>query len=143
MLAGHPASLAGSLADGFTQLGDRLGGKEGRQGFQAAGHVLVDAAAVLHHAVVTHRGAQHGVPGPVLQQQIIPLDVYHSRNVLVPVAANLMRICGRMHCQCSAYTGQLTSPAQQDRHVLAAISLAVNGIAGRQAGRCLRVWVQW
>ena len=90
LLTGHSASLAGRLADGFTQVGDGLGMEEGGQGFQAARHVLVDAAAVLHHAVVSHRGAQHGVPRPVLQQQIIPLDVDHTRNMLVPVAARLV-----------------------------------------------------
>lgn len=86
LLTGHAAPL-GSLADGVTQLGDRLGGEEGRQGFQAARHVLVDAAAVLHHAVVTYAGTQHGVPGPVLQQQVIPPDVNHSWNMLVPATA--------------------------------------------------------
>lgn len=60
--------MLGSLADGVTQLGDRLGGEEGRQGVQAARHMLEDAAAVLHHAVVAHAGAQHGVPGPMFQQ---------------------------------------------------------------------------
>lgn len=90
LLTRHSASLAGCLTDGFTQLGDRLGMEEGGQGFQAARHVLVDAAAVLHHAVVPHGGAQHGVPGAVLQQQVIPLDVDHTRNMLVPVAARLV-----------------------------------------------------
>lgn len=86
LLTRCPAPLR-NLADAVTQLGDRLGGEEGRQGVQAARHVLVDAAAVLQHAVVAHAGAQHGVPGPVLQQQVVPPDVDHSWDMLVPVAA--------------------------------------------------------
>ncbi len=35
--------------------------------------------------MVCDTGAQHGVPGPVLEQQIIPPDVDHSRHMLVPV----------------------------------------------------------
>ena len=76
--------MLGQLADSLTQFGDRLGGKEGREGIQAARHVFVDALGVLHHSVVAHTGSQHGVPGPVLQQQAIRLDVDHSWHMLVP-----------------------------------------------------------
>jgi len=46
--------------------------------------VPVDTLTVLHHAMVADFRAQHGVPGPVLQQQIIPLDVDHSWHMFVP-----------------------------------------------------------
>lgn len=44
----------------------------------------VDALIVLEHGVVRDSGAEHGVPGPLLQQQLLPPNVNHSRNVLVP-----------------------------------------------------------
>ncbi len=59
--------------------------QEGDVGLQASRHVLVDAHAVLPHAMICDTGAQHGVPGPVLQQQIIPPNMDHSRHMLVPV----------------------------------------------------------
>ena len=71
-------------ADVLTHLLDRLGSEEGRQRLQAAGHVPEDSLAVLQHAVITDCGPKHGVPGPVLQQQVIPLDVDHSWHVLIP-----------------------------------------------------------
>lgn len=91
--------LAGSLAttcdltDVLTHLLDRLRSKEGRKGFQASRHVLVDPLAVLHHAMVTHSGAQHGVPGPMLQQQVMPFYVNHARNMLVPAEECFSSYC--------------------------------------------------
>ena len=75
-------------ADVLTHLLDRLGSEEGRQGLQAARHVPEDSFAVLQHAVITDGRPKHGVPGPMLQQQVIPLDVDHSWHVLVPARQN-------------------------------------------------------
>ena len=78
--------LAGS-ADGFTHFGGCFGSKERRQSLQTARHVLVHAAAVLQHPMVTDGGSQHGVPRTVFQQQIISLDVDHAWHMFVPATS--------------------------------------------------------
>ena len=50
------------------------------------GHMPVDAMAVLEHAVVGDGSAEHGVPGPPLQQQLLPPNVDHARHMLVPAS---------------------------------------------------------
>jgi hypothetical protein len=81
----HTSSTLSSLSYLVTQPGHWADCKEGDVGLQAPRHVLVDAHAVLPHAMICDTGAQHGVPGPVLQQQIIPPNMDHSRHMLVPV----------------------------------------------------------
>ncbi len=81
----NTSSMLSSLNHLVTQPGHRTHGKEGDMRLQASWHVLVDAHAVLPHAMVADCRAQHGVPGPVPQQQIIPPDVDHSWHMLVPV----------------------------------------------------------
>lgn len=44
----------------------------------------VDAMAVLEHAVIGDGGAEHGVPGPPLQQQLLPPNVDHPGHMLIP-----------------------------------------------------------
>ena len=62
--------------------------------------MLVNAAAVLEHAVVADAGAQQGVPGAVLQQQVISLDVNDAWHVLVPATSVRQRWRGGSDTLC-------------------------------------------
>ena len=85
--ANNTDSTLSSLCHLVAQLGSRTCCKEGNMSLQATRHVFVDSHTVLPHAMVSHTGPKHGVPGPVLQQQPVLLDVNHSGHVLIPACA--------------------------------------------------------
>ena len=45
-----------------------------------------DSVAVLEHGVVRDAGAQHAVPRPPLQEQLLLPNVNHPRHMLVPAS---------------------------------------------------------